>query len=134
MINFLVDPIAFHIGPLPVYWYGIAYAVGLFASYTVLVRQARRFGQDPEIVGNGLIVIAIAALIGGRLYHVIDQWALYQHDLLKIVLPPYSGLGVYGGLITGVIAFIGLVRYHRLSGWVWADIVAPALRSEEHHV
>ena len=90
-------------------------------------RQARRFGQDPEIVGNGLIVIAIAALVGGRIYHVIDQWALYQHDLLKIVLPPYSGLGVYGGLITGVIAFIALVRYHRISGWVWADIVAPAL-------
>lgn len=127
MINLFVDPIAFHLGPLPVYWYGIAYAAGLFASYMVLVRQARRFGQDPEIVGNGLIVIAIAALIGGRLYHVIDQWALYQHDLLKIVLPPYSGLGVYGGLITGVIAFIALVRYHRISGWVWADIVAPAL-------
>ena len=127
MINFFVDPIAFHLGPLPVYWYGIAYAVGLFASYTVLVRQAKRFGQDPEIVGNGLIVIAIAALVGGRIYHVIDQWALYQHDLLKIVLPPYSGLGVYGGLITGVIAFIALVRYHRISGWVWADIVAPAL-------
>ncbi len=127
MINVLVDPIAFQLGPLPVYWYGIAYAVGLFVSYTVLVRQAKRFGQDPEIVGNGLIVIAIAALIGGRLYHVIDQWALYQDDLLKIVLPPYSGLGVYGGLITGVIAFIGLVRYYRISGWVWADIVAPAL-------
>lgn len=127
MIHFFVDPIAFHLGPLPVYWYGIAYAAGLFASYMVLVRQARRFGQDPEIVGNGLIVIAIAALIGGRLYHVIDQWALYQHDLLKIVLPPYSGLGVYGGLITGVIAFIALTRYHRISPWIWADIVAPAL-------
>lgn len=127
MINFLVDPIAFRLGPLPVYWYGIAYAAGLFASYAVLVRQARRFGQDPELVGNGLIVIAIAALVGGRLYHVIDQWALYQNDLLKIVLPPYSGLGVYGGLITGVIAFIALVRYHRISGWIWADIVAPAL-------
>ena len=127
MINVLIDPVAFHLGPLPVYWYGIAYAVGLFVSYTVLVRQAGRFGQDPELVGNGLIVIAIAALIGGRAYHVIDQWALYQNDLLKIVLPPYSGLGVYGGLITGVIAFIALVRYHRISGWVWADIVAPAL-------
>ncbi len=127
MINFFVDPIAFQLGPLPVYWYGIAYAVGLFASYTVLVRQARRFGQDPELVGNGLIVIAVAALVGGRLYHVIDQWALYQDDLLSIVLPPYSGLGVYGGLITGVIAFAALVRYHRVSAWVWADIVAPAL-------
>lgn len=127
MISFLVDPIAFHVGPLPVYWYGIAYAVGLFVSYLVLVRQARQFGQDPEIVGNGLIVIALAALIGGRLYHVIDQWALYQHDLLKIIMPPYSGLGVYGGMITGGIAFIALVRYYRISGWVWADIIAPAL-------
>jgi len=127
MLTFTPDPIAFQLGPLPVYWYGIAYAVGLFVSYTVLVRQARRFGQDPDLVGNGIIIIAVAALIGGRLYHVIDQWALYSDDLLKIVLPPYSGLGVYGGLITGVIAFIALVRYHRVSAWVWADIVAPAL-------
>ncbi len=127
MINFLVDPIAFHLGPLPVYWYGIAYALGLFVSFTVLVRQARQFGQDPDLVGNGLIVIAVAALIGGRLYHVIDQWALYKDDLASIILPPYSGLGVYGGLITGVIAFIVLVRYHRIPAWTWADIVAPAL-------
>jgi phosphatidylglycerol---prolipoprotein diacylglyceryl transferase len=127
MISFHPEPIAIHLGPLPVYWYGIAYAVGLFVSYMVLVRQARRFGQDPEIVGNGLIVIAIAALVGGRLYHVIDQWQLYKDDLAKIVLPPYSGLGVYGGLITGVIAFFVLVRYYRIDGWIWADIVAPAL-------
>jgi len=127
MINITPDPVAIQIGPLPVYWYGIAYAIGLAVAYLVLVRQARRFGQDPEIIGNSLIVIAVAALIGGRLYHVIDQWGLYQGDPLKIILPPYSGLGVYGGLITGVIAFIAVVRYHRLNPWVWADIVAPAL-------
>jgi phosphatidylglycerol:prolipoprotein diacylglycerol transferase len=127
MITFTPEPIAIHLGPIPVYWYGIAYAVGLLVSYMVLVRQARRFGQDVELIGNGLIVIAIAALIGGRLYHVIDQWNLYKDNLLKIVLPPYSGLGVYGGLITGALAFLLLVRWHRINGWIWADIVAPAL-------
>lgn len=127
MIDFLPSPVAIQIGPLPVYWYGVAYAVGLAAAYLVLVRQARRAGEDAELIGNGLIVIAIAALIGGRLYHVIDQWALYRDDLLKIVLPPYSGLGVYGGLVTGVLAFIALIRYHGVNGWRWADIVAPAL-------
>jgi phosphatidylglycerol:prolipoprotein diacylglycerol transferase len=127
MITFTPDPIAIQLGPLPVYWYGIAYAVGLAVSYLVLVRQARRFGQDPEIVGNGIIVIAVAALIGGRLYHVVDQWQLYQDDLLRIVLPPYSGLGVYGGLIAGILAFVLLVRYHRVDPWTWADVVAPAL-------
>jgi len=127
MITFMPEPIAVHLGPIPVYWYGIAYAVGLFVSYLVLARQARRFGEDPELIGNGIIVIAVAALIGGRAYHVIDQWALYKDDLLKIVMPPYSGLGVYGGLVTGILAFILLTRYHRVSPWRWADVVAPAL-------
>jgi phosphatidylglycerol:prolipoprotein diacylglycerol transferase len=127
MLNFTPDSVAIQFGPLPIYWYGIAYAVGLAVSYLVLVRQARRFGQDPELVANGIIVIAIAALVGGRLYHVIDQWHLYKDDLLRIVLPPYSGLGVYGGLATGILAFIVLVRYHRVNPWVWADVVAPAL-------
>src|SRR6266404_1920690 len=119
MIDFTPSSVAIQIGPLPVYWYGAAYAV--------MVRQAVRYGQDPSIVGNGLIIIAVAALIGGRLYHVIDQWALYKDDLPKIVLPPYSGLGVYGGLITGTIAFIVLARRWHLAFWTWADIIAPAL-------
>ena len=127
MINFTPEPIAIHLGPIPVYWYGIAYAIGLLVAYLVLVRQARQFRQDPELIGNALIIIAIAALIGGRAYHVIDQWHLYQDNPIKIFLPPYSGLGVYGGLITGVLAFLLLVRYHRINGWIWADIVAPAL-------
>jgi phosphatidylglycerol:prolipoprotein diacylglycerol transferase len=127
MIDFTPSPIAIQIGPLPLYWYGIAYALGLAAAYVVMVRQARRFGQDPNIVGNGLIVVGIAALIGGRLYHVIDQWGLYKDDLFKIVLPPYSGLGVYGGIVTGTIAFLFLVRYYRVNVWTWADIVAPGL-------
>src|SRR5450759_1674065 len=78
MIDFTPSAIAIQIGPLPLYWYGLAYAVGLAAAYVVMVRQARRFGEDPNIVGNGVIVVAVAALIGGRLYHVIDQWALYK--------------------------------------------------------
>ena len=34
--------------------------------------------------------MAIAALIGGRAYHVIDQWVLYKDAPIKIFLPPYS--------------------------------------------
>jgi phosphatidylglycerol:prolipoprotein diacylglycerol transferase len=127
MIDWTPSAVAIQLGPFPLYWYGIAYAAGLAGAYAIMVRQARRFGQDPSIIGNGLIVIAIAALAGGRLYHVIDQWQLYQDDLLRIVLPPYSGLGVFGGFVTGTIAFIALTRYYRVSAWRWADIVAPGL-------
>ena len=108
MIDFVPDPIAFQIGSIPIYWYGIGYALGLAAVVLVVTDQARRMGLDTRIIGNGLLVVAIAALIGGRLYHVIDQWHLYQDDPIKIILPPYSGLGAYGGLITGLIALVAV--------------------------
>ena len=104
LIAITPDPIAFHLGSIPVYWYGICYAVGLAGAYIVITREARRRGLNARLVDNGIIIVAVAALVGGRLYHVIDQWQLYKDDLLKIVLPPYTGLGVYGGILTGTIA------------------------------
>jgi phosphatidylglycerol:prolipoprotein diacylglycerol transferase len=127
MIDWTPNAIALQIGPFSLFWYGIAYAIGLAAAYWVMTRQARWFGEDAALIGNGLIIVAIAALIGGRLYHVIDQWQLYKDDLLKIVLPPYSGLGIFGGFVTGTIAVLYLVRRHHVSAWRWADIIAPGI-------
>ena len=127
IISWTPEPIAIHLGPIPVFWYGICYATGIAASYVVITREARRRGLDARLVDNGIIIVAVAALIGGRMYHVIDQWRLYQDDLLKIVLPPYTGLGVYGGIFTGVLAAWALTRYWKQSFWRWADVIAPGL-------
>src|SRR4051794_41883083 len=113
MLDFTPNPIAIQLGPLPVYWYGIGYAVGLAVAYLVMVRLAARAGEDADILGNGMIIVAVAALIGGRLYHVIDQWALYQNDPIKIFLPPYSGLGVYGGVVTRAGAALPLPPHQK---------------------
>jgi phosphatidylglycerol:prolipoprotein diacylglycerol transferase len=127
MIDWMPDAIALQIGPLSLYWYGIAYAVGLAGAYWIMVRQARRFGERTDIIGNSLIIVAVAALVGGRLYHVIDQWQLYASDPIKIILPPYSGLGIFGGFVTGAIAVLVLARRYHVSAWRWADIVAPGI-------
>jgi phosphatidylglycerol:prolipoprotein diacylglycerol transferase len=127
MLDLTPDPVAIQIGPFPIYWYGIGYAVGLALAYLLIVRLARRAGEDDDLVGNGMIIVAIAALIGGRLYHVIDQWQRYQDDPLSIVLPPYTGLGVYGGIITGTVAAFLYARYKKAPFLRWADIVAPGL-------
>jgi phosphatidylglycerol:prolipoprotein diacylglycerol transferase len=139
MIDFTPDPIALQLGPLPFSWYGICYALGLLVAYQVMVREARRKGLDAELIINGLIIVAIAALIGGRLYHVIDQWALYKDDPLTILLPikraadgsyafaGFSGLGVYGGLLVGPIAAWLYLRWKRQPFWRWSDVVAPGL-------
>jgi phosphatidylglycerol:prolipoprotein diacylglycerol transferase len=128
MLDFIPNATAIQLGPLTIGWYGIGYAVGLAAAYLVMVRLARRAGEDPDILGNGMIVVALAALVGGRAYHVIDQWdALYKSDPARIFLPPYAGLGVYGGIVTGTIAAWLYARYKHVPFLRWADIVAPGL-------
>jgi phosphatidylglycerol---prolipoprotein diacylglyceryl transferase len=127
MLDLSPDPVAIQIGPFPIYWYGIGYAVGLALAYLLLVRLAKRAGENDDLVGNGIIIVAIAALIGGRLYHVIDQWDRYKDNLFSIVQPPYTGLGVYGGIITGTVAAFLSARYKKAPFLRWADIVAPAL-------
>jgi phosphatidylglycerol:prolipoprotein diacylglycerol transferase len=132
MIDFLPPSIAIQLGPLPVYWYGICYAIGLALAYAVIRRGVRARGLSENLFANGMVIVAIAALIGGRAYHVIDQWnALYRDDLIKIVLPPYSGLGVYGGIATGALAVVIYARMRRQSFWTWADVIVPGLFAME---
>jgi phosphatidylglycerol:prolipoprotein diacylglycerol transferase len=127
MINFLPNPIALSLGPIEIRWYGIAYILAILGGYYVARTLARRRGERDDIIVDSLIVIAAAALVGGRAYHVIDQWAYYSDHLAQIVLPPYSGLGIYGGLFTGMLATVWLTRHYRVSFWRWGDIIGPAI-------
>jgi phosphatidylglycerol:prolipoprotein diacylglycerol transferase len=139
MIDITPDPVFIRILGFPIYWYGIAYAVGIAAVYFVAVREARFRGLDETKVGSGIIVIAVAALIGGRLYHVIDQWQLYQANPITAILPVtvrpdgsyafsgFTGLGVPGGIITGTIAAVVYARRLHEDVARWADVVAPGL-------
>jgi phosphatidylglycerol:prolipoprotein diacylglycerol transferase len=140
MIDFTPDPVLIRLFGFPIYWYGLAYAVGLAAVYFVVVREARFRGLDETLIGTGMIVIAVAALIGGRLYHVIDQWHLYQNDPITAILPlardpttgqlvfaGFTGLGVPGGIVTGTLAGLVFVRRNHQDFFRWADVVAPGL-------
>jgi phosphatidylglycerol:prolipoprotein diacylglycerol transferase len=92
-----------------------------------MMREAKRRKLDAELIANGLIIISIAALVGGRLYHVIDAWDRYSANPIGALIPPYEGLGAPGGIITGVIALAILLRRWRQSPWGWVDVVGPAI-------
>jgi phosphatidylglycerol:prolipoprotein diacylglycerol transferase len=132
MINITPNPIAFTIpqigpiGPIPIPWYGLGYAVSVSIALWLATREARRRGLDAALIGDGLIWVFLGGLIGARAYHVIDRWDLYQNDLPRIFLPPYTGLAFYGGLIGGLIAMIWYLRRSGQPFWRWADVAAPA--------
>jgi len=121
------DPVLFAIGPLEVRWYGLLYAVGLFAVYQFMMREAKRRKLDAELIANGLIIISVAALVGGRLYHVVDAWDRYSANPIGALIPPYEGLGAPGGIVTGAIALAILLRRWKQSPWGWVDVAGPAI-------
>lgn len=106
-------------------WYGIGYVIAVSVLLLVAQREAPRHGVDPKLVMSGLVVVAICALIGARLYHVIDQWAYYSQNLSAIVLPPYSGLALYGGVAGGIVGIAIHTRRNQMSFWSTLDIVVP---------
>jgi phosphatidylglycerol:prolipoprotein diacylglycerol transferase len=76
--------------------------------------------------------VAVLALIGARLYHVIDQWGAcdpgqlcYSQNLPAIVLPPYSGLGLYGGIAGAILGVFIYVRRNGLPLWAALDVLVP---------
>jgi phosphatidylglycerol---prolipoprotein diacylglyceryl transferase len=114
LIPIAPDPIALSFGPINIGWYGIGYVIALAVMLLVTQTEVERRGISRTHVWNALLLVGALALIGGRLYHVIDQWQLYKDNLLAIILPPYAGLGLYGGVLGAAIGIIIYTRWQHL--------------------
>jgi phosphatidylglycerol:prolipoprotein diacylglycerol transferase len=57
---------------------------------------------------------------------VIDQWGpIYSHDPLRAILPPYSGLGLYGGVAGAALGILIYTRWKGLPLRLALDVVIP---------
>ena len=125
LIPIAPDPTAVDLGFIQIGWYGIGYVVALGVMLFVSQFEAERRGIPRFHIWNALLIVGALALLGGRLYHVIDQWPVYQDNLLSIFLPPYSGLGLYGGVAGAALGIILYARWHKLPLRLGLDAVIP---------
>ena len=114
------------LGPLSLNAYGLMIALGVLAAVWLLGRQlaAKGLGTADDASSIGMWGVA-AGVVGARLYHVIGEWSSYPDDPLRIVLPPYSGLGVYGGIIGAAIGIWVFVRGKSIPLGRALDVVVP---------
>ena len=129
-----MNPIAFQIGPVTVYWYGILIVAGVLAGAYVATAQARRRGQDPEHVWNALLVCLIFGIIGARLYHVFSTsrggaigWPYYREHPGNILRIWNGGLGLLGAIAGGAAGMVVYAKLARIPAWTWLDIGAYGL-------
>src|SRR5512143_3486208 len=127
------------LGPLPIRFYGIIIVLGILVGGFVATREARFRGENPDRIWDALIWIAIAGIIGARLYHVfsipagctettpICGWPWYRNHPLDALMIWNGGLGIFGALLAGGLVVLIYARRHHLSLLRYLDIAAPAL-------
>ncbi len=119
-----IDPV-FQVGPLSIHWYGVAYVVGILAGLWAILRYTKRLGLDPEIVYSVFWWAALAGLIGGRLYFVIQQPDLvetYLKNPINIIAVWNGGMAFFGAIFLGMatVAFVSWQR--KIPIWLALDV------------
>ncbi|MEJ6564617.1 MAG: prolipoprotein diacylglyceryl transferase [Burkholderiales bacterium] len=123
------DPIAVHIGPIAVRWYGLMYLIG-FASGLMLGRARIRANQNPSIsireFDDLLFYIILGVIVGGRLgYALIYDLAGVLHSPISILYVWKGGMSFHGGLIGVCVAVALYARFKQKDWLVLTDFVAP---------
>jgi phosphatidylglycerol:prolipoprotein diacylglycerol transferase len=124
-----VHPIAFNLGPLPVYWYGVMMAVAFLAGLWTAGRRAPHGG----IVGEKIVDLGpwliVGAIVGARLFYVVSYWReqFAGQPVWEIFMVRHGGLVYYGGLLGASLAGVIYVRLRQLPLWKVADIFAPSI-------
>ncbi|MGI6685276.1 MAG: prolipoprotein diacylglyceryl transferase [Bacillota bacterium] len=122
------DPTAFHIGSLPIRWYGILMSTALALGTYLAYREAEKQKIDPEHVINLVVVAAPLGFIGARLYYILFfNLEYYLSHPAEIPAVWHGGLAIHGALIGGILGGYLVVRHYKLNFWQMADIVAPSL-------
>ena len=125
------NPVAIHLSPLAVRWYGLMYLVGfvLFVIFgKIRARQNLLTGWHPRDVDDMLFYGVFGVILGGRLGYILFYKPMYYlaHPVETLAIWQ-GGMSFHGGFL-GVL--IALLVYARVRHKRWLDVtdfVAPLI-------
>ena len=123
------DPVAIHLGPLAIRWYGLMYLVA-FALFFFLGRlRARRDawrGVSYALMDDLLFFGVLGVVLGGRLgYLLFYKPGYYAAHPLEIFAVWQGGMAFHGGFLGVLVAMWWVARKHRVGWLAITDFIAP---------
>ena len=129
-----INPVAFHVGPLSIRWYGITYFVGALLIYLQLqsARSRKRTGMTVDQAQEFIVYGMIGVILGGRLLFLIADmltpasagghpFSYYMQHPLELIAIWHGGMAFHGGFIGVIVAALLFVRRHRISFYKLMD-------------
>ena len=114
------------IGSTRVAWHSLFALVALVIGSSLSIRLARRLVRDERVYAFALAVV-IGGLISARLFHVADNWSVYQGDWARIASFAGGGIATMGAPIGSTIAGFFAARRLRLPLGFMFDITVVGI-------
>ena len=127
------DPVAVHLGPVAIHWYGLTYLVafGLFVwlgSLRAKQPQYASVGWTRRDVEDLLFYGVLGVVIGGRLGYVLFYKPdYYVHHLAEVFAVWKGGMAFHGGLLGAIAAMALFARTKGRPFLQVTDLVAPCV-------
>lgn len=133
----MISRTGIQLGPLSIHFYGLIIMIGALLAAWLTSRQAKKRGDNGELVWDFLPWILIAGIIGARLWHVFTPTdsnqsmglttSYYFSNPIAILRVWDGGLGIPGAVIGGILALYYFCKKKGMSFSAWADYIAPGL-------
>ena len=123
------DPVAIHLGPLAVRWYGLMYLVGFGLAFwlgRLRIKRAQSGCVTHAVLDDLLFFGVLGVVLGGRLGYVL----FYKPDYyfvhpLEIPAVWHGGMSFHGGFLGVLVAVWWVARKHALRWLEVTDFLAP---------
>lgn len=131
----MIDPILFTINlgklQLAFRWYGLLIALGVIVAAWVTEKEIARRGGKSEVVWDALLWVLPAAVIGARLWYVINDilggGRTFIDEPGRILRISEGGLHIFGAMIFGLVTAYFFAKRQKVDMLLILDSVAPAL-------
>lgn len=123
-----IDPIAFHLGPLQIHWYGLMYLLAFLAAYGLACWRVQRYhlAWTKEEISDLIFYGALGVILGGRIGYMLfyNTQELLQ-DPMSLFKVWQGGMSFHGGLLGVVFALLFFSWRFKKSFLAVGDFVAP---------
>ena len=115
------------LGPFHLHAYGIMLLLAIAACIWLTGVRWTRMGGDWDLVLRAAVWGVAAGIVGARAYHDLTSWNEVPHHWWGPFAVWQGGLGVWGGILLGVLVGSWIIHRSGESVRLMLDAVAPGL-------
>ncbi|MGL9778888.1 MAG: prolipoprotein diacylglyceryl transferase [Wolbachia sp.] len=120
-----LNPVIFSIGSVSIYWYSLAYVLGIVFAYWYLHKLDDQKIFTKNFYDSLLTATIVGIILGGRLgYVLIYDPVLYISNPIEILKTWEGGMSFHGGAIGVLLAVIISCKRHNIPIFYALDLVS----------